>query len=379
MNVRVAAAITLGILMPSCTSDNGPPMDVSSHHASIDIDASCVTRCGARAPSGCWCDLACTTHNDCCEDYEPTCVGSTNEPPPCAGHCGQQAAAGCWCDDNCVRFGDCCDDYETTCVEPPDPSDASCADHCGEQAPAGCQCTAACVAAGTCCDDYADQCSTGGSDPWADLQGEALRGALQSAAMTGHVGLGFNLARDHLHGARNPAIDIQNGLLECAYTGRTVAPDGTRSPGGILNTEHSWPRSDGASFYPRSTDLHHLFVTTIASNARRAALEYGTTTCSGAGCPWSNGGSEVGTNTAGTTVFEARPTVRGDLARAHFYFSVRYGIAISPAEESVLRAWHAQDPPDDRERTRNDTVESVQGNRNPFVDYPTVVQRVMNF
>ncbi|MBX2851779.1 MAG: endonuclease [Phycisphaeraceae bacterium] len=43
---------------------------------------------------------------------------------------------------------------------------------------------------------------------------------------------------------------------------------------------------------------------------------------------------------------------------------------------STLLRWHEQDPPDDAERRRNDIVEQLQGNRNPFVDRPEFVQRV---
>ena len=36
----------------------------------------------------------------------------------------------------------------------------------------------------------------------------------------------------------------------------------------------------------------------------------------------------------------------------------------------MLLQWHAQDPPDAFEIARNDFIASIQGSRNPFVDFP---------
>jgi hypothetical protein len=44
-------------------------------------------------------------------------------------------------------------------------------------------------------------------------------------------------------------------------------------------------------------------------------------------------------------------------------FLVQYG-----QDQDVLKQWHWQDPPDAWEISRNDFIESEQGNRNPFVD-----------
>ena len=70
---------------------------------------------------------------------------------------------------------------------------------------------------------------------------------------------------------------------------------------------------------------------------------------------------------------------RGNLARAYFYMSFLYRIHIQDTLEEKLRAWHFEDPPDTMEETRNSLIEQVQGNRNPFIDHPEAVERVIDF
>jgi endonuclease I len=86
------------------------------------------------------------------------------------------------------------------------------------------------------------------------------------------------------------------------------------------------------------------------------------------------------------TVFQVRSERQGDIARAHFYFAVRYDRSIDAREEAVLRQWHENDPvvgvgetAPSREQIRNDRIEDVQNNRNPFVDCPALVDRISNF
>ncbi|PIQ99386.1 MAG: hypothetical protein COV66_12485 [Nitrospinae bacterium CG11_big_fil_rev_8_21_14_0_20_45_15] len=73
------------------------------------------------------------------------------------------------------------------------------------------------------------------------------------------------------------------------------------------------------------------------------------------------------------------PHIRGDLARAYFYTSIQYRIPISAELENNLRTWHYQDPPDAWEEKRNTLIETVQGNRNPFIDHPELAERVTDF
>lgn len=169
--------------------------------------------------------------------------------------------------------------------------------------------------------------------------------------------------------------------LECIYTDERVSPDGSNTPGGVFNTEHVWPQSRGAGDEPMRSDVHHLFPCNMIANERRAAYEFGNVDCDELTCDWSGGGSYLGPSAddGRNPVFQVRPERRGDTARAILYFSLRYERSVSAEEESVLRDWHCEDPPDYYEQIRNDRVENFQGNRNPFIDRPDFVDRIAEF
>ena len=71
--------------------------------------------------------------------------------------------------------------------------------------------------------------------------------------------------------------------------------------------------------------------------------------------------------------------VRGEIARAYFYMSRQYGFNIPEEMEERLRKWHLEDPPELWEEERNTLIELIQGNRNPFIDHPEMVERVKDF
>lgn len=414
----LAVAVSL-LLAAGCRDEQPSDNRADVDPADIDRTGSCSERCGTQSDSGCWCDEQCVDYGDCCDDVGAACdpeppqtscadrcgdddasgcgcdeqCGASGtccsdyqaecqmppDPDSCVGSCGMRAPGGCWCDTDCADFGNCCADYEEACGDPPDPD--SCVGACGGPAPGGCACDAQCEVDGTCCADYAAACVPT-TDPWTGLSDGALIAALATTTTGPHNGLDYTEARNHMYGVDGGSgidIDPVSGRIEGVYTGVTAAPDGTRTPGGILNTEHSWPQSEGASSFPQRGDIHHLFPSLQTANSQRSSFEYGETVCSGGLCPWDQGGSELGDDAGGMTVFEVRGQTRGDVARAHFYFAVRYERAIGGDEEAVLKAWHAQDPPDGRERDRNAAIEAVQGNRNPFVDYPGIVERISNF
>lgn len=79
---------------------------------------------------------------------------------------------------------------------------------------------------------------------------------------------------------------------------------------------------------------------------------------------------------------------KGDVARALFYMAVRYNglnvvngnVAETPSgfigDLTTLLQWHNQDPPDDFEMHRNNYIYTWQLNRNPFIDYPQLVNYI---
>merc|ERR1719315_933933 len=77
---------------------------------------SCKGRCNDSYDSSysCQCNTACTTHNDCCDDYGSVCGGGTNT---CHDMCGAQYEPGlpCQCNDKCAQYGNCCPDYDEEC------------------------------------------------------------------------------------------------------------------------------------------------------------------------------------------------------------------------------------------------------------------------
>ncbi len=59
--------------------------------------------------------------------------------------------------------------------------------------------------------------------------------------------------------------------------------------------------------------------------------------------------------------------------------SYQYKLSLDADLEDRLRHWHLMDPPDAWEEKRNSMIEVVQGNRNPFIDHPELVERVRDF
>ena len=205
-----------------------------------------------------------------------------------------------------------------------------------------------------------------------DLWDDALESAL-STIVNGYNVIGYIPAKEEMFGY----IDNENGQVMGVYTGQYYSvPVGGMPNQNTFNCEHTWPQSkfDGTT---AKSDLHHLYPTYATVNSRRGNYPFGEVVNQ----TWSQGGSKMGTNSSGTTVFEPRDPHKGNCARSMFYFTVQYNNPYSflDSQESILRQWNIQDPVDAAELTRTGEIEDVQGNRNPFVDNPEFIERVQSF
>lgn len=203
-----------------------------------------------------------------------------------------------------------------------------------------------------------------------DLHGQALFNALRSRISSPYIDVGYNTARDNMYSS----IDNTNGQVECVYTGRT-ATFSTRSGANnnSFNCEHTFPQGFFNSASPMKSDIHHLFPTDVNANSQRGNLPFGIVTSSPS---WQQGGSKKGNG-----VFEPRDVHKGTVARAMLYFVLRHQDFSNflSGQESLLRNWSTQYPPNADDIARNNAIHQLQQNRNPFVDYPAFLDRLGAF
>lgn len=223
-----------------------------------------------------------------------------------------------------------------------------------------------------------------------DLSGEALRAQL-ATAFDVENSLGYRKARDYMFSE----LDNENGIVQGIYSGfeqpvdpdsRTPRQDAFQNNKG-LNAEHSWPQSKGATGVAKS-DLHHLFPAQVQVNGRRGSLPFAE--IEDAQTRWwlidADEMTSIPTvnidaySEATRAAFEPREQVKGDIARAQFYFYTVYRNQADDGffqqQKDVLCDWHKLDPVSVEEQQRSKAIEIKQGNENPFVVDPSLVDRL---
>ena len=204
---------------------------------------------------------------------------------------------------------------------------------------------------------------------------------LQDMTKKGHVALEYKIVKLVMFSS----VENINGVVCSAYTPTQCKDTYYKDPFEInlsksndnfkLNIEHTWPQSKGAKELPANSDMHHLFVTSKESNSKRANLPF----CNAEYDYWQMEGSIHGFDQYAQDCFESQDLHKGNVARAMFYFSIRYNLPIDKDQEVVLRQWHKLDPVDNRELERNEIIQSLQGNSNLFITHPEFVNLIEDF
>lgn len=186
---------------------------------------------------------------------------------------------------------------------------------------------------------------------------------------------------------------LDDGSVWDRYSSEVRYFDGYKAVEG-MHIEHSFPKSWWGAYENNAyRDLHHLYPADGSANSSKNNLPLGEVT----GTPsFDNGVSRIGVNGFGADYadrcFEPTDEYKGDFARAYFYvvtaYENLYAYWQSPMLDNntypvwktwaldLLLKWHRQDPPSEREMARNDSVYTIQGNRNPYIDYPDLVEYV---
>jgi deoxyribonuclease I len=200
-----------------------------------------------------------------------------------------------------------------------------------------------------------------------------------------HMSVGYDGARKILFGELFVQKDAQGMFVEDVYCGKKFHFRDVNDVSNMhseVNIEHTWPQSKFTRSFDKNmqkSDMHHLFPTDSLANNRRANHDFGNVDDSHDELNVQNCSISQLTDISGHFVFEPPQNHKGNVARALFYFATRYNLAIHPSAEMILRQWHKLDPVDTAERKRHEIIVRYQKVRNPFVDYPELVEKVADF
>lgn len=192
-----------------------------------------------------------------------------------------------------------------------------------------------------------------------------------------------------------PLTDIrEDGSIWDMYSNsQRYFPNKQGESGCSLNIEHCLPKSWwGGTVNDAYKDLYHLNPSDQRANGQKSNYAPGHVK---KGDKFDNGSFRMDKATSsgyGYICFEPAPEYRGDFARAYFYIATAYEditwtaytdyinnnsyLMFSDAIQQVLLDWHRADPVSDKEICRAEAISSIQHNRNPFIDYPDLVEYI---
>ena len=187
----------------------------------------------------------------------------------------------------------------------------------------------------------------------------------------------------------------EDGTVWDMYSNNHVAFNGNSAASG-MNIEHSFAKSWWGDGRQAAQDVQHLCPSNSTANSAKGswpmAVVDGKTT-------FDNSCIKVGKSSSkpGMTldVWEPADEYKGDFARMYMYMVTAYedyatlwtGNSINQLDNNtypvfeqwtvdLLLKWSRQDPVSQKEITRTNEAYKIQGNRNPFIDYPLLAEYI---
>lgn len=116
-------------------------------------------------------------------------------------------------------------------------------------------------------------------------------------------------------------------------------------------------------------DLHNLYPIQRTTEVDRRGSLFGD-------LPDDSRENDCGYRSAFQT-FDPPDHAKGNVARAMLYMHRQHNLPLVGNLEMYKR-WNLLDPPDEDEKARNGAIGRIQGNRNPYIDNPELVDRLGN-
>jgi endonuclease I len=158
-----------------------------------------------------------------------------------------------------------------------------------------------------------------------------------------------------------------------------------------MNIEHSFPKSWwGGTTTQAYKDLYNLMPCESSINSSKSNYPMGLVT----NATVDNGCTKVGTGTNGYMLWEPADKWKGDFARGYMYMATTYQDytwsgtqaleILTQGDYPTLQEWAYKlyiqwakaDKADATEIARNEAVNAIQGNRNPFIDFPNLMEYI---
>ena len=186
------------------------------------------------------------------------------------------------------------------------------------------------------------------------------------------------------------STDNDNGYVIDRYSNNRVKFVSRGAVASGMNIEHSFPKSWwGGSKNQAYKDLYNLMPSDSKANSSQSNYGMGIVT----EVSYENDCIKVGDGDQGFKVWQPSTEWQGDFSRGYMYMATAYqnltwtGEGLNSLEKGdypTLKTWAYKlyikwckaDPVSQTEIDRNEAVYKIQGNRNPFVDFPNLMEYI---